>query len=165
MKMRRADREITTTGEKLGIIGRCKVCRLGMADGEEPYIVPLNFGYEYTEGTLLLYFHSAREGRKIDILRKNRRACFEMDGEYRLIEGDTACEYGFSYESVTGLGLVEFIEDREEKVRALNLLMRHQTGEDRDFDYQETQLDRVAVYRLRVESFTGKHRPAPVKRS
>jgi nitroimidazol reductase NimA-like FMN-containing flavoprotein (pyridoxamine 5'-phosphate oxidase superfamily) len=158
MKMRRADREITGTGDKLEIIGRCKVCRLGMADGEEPYIVPLNFGYEYTEGTLSLYFHSAREGRKIDILRKNRRACFEMDGEHRLIEGDAACGYGFSYESVTGFGLVEFIEDREEKVRALNLLMRHQTGEDRDFDYQEAQLDRVAVYRLRVESFSGKRR-------
>jgi nitroimidazol reductase NimA-like FMN-containing flavoprotein (pyridoxamine 5'-phosphate oxidase superfamily) len=158
MKMRRADREITDTDDKLEIIGRCKVCRLGMADGDEPYIVPLSFGYEYAEGTLSLYFHSAREGRKIDILRKNRRVCFEMDGEYRLIEGDTACEYGFSYESVTGVGLAEFIEDREEKVRALNLLMRHQTGEDRGFSYEEAQLDRVAVYRLRVESFTGKRR-------
>jgi nitroimidazol reductase NimA-like FMN-containing flavoprotein (pyridoxamine 5'-phosphate oxidase superfamily) len=160
MKMRRADREITGTEDKLGIIGRCKVCRLGMAEGGEPYIVPLNFGYEYAEGALSLYFHSAREGRKIDMLRRNGRACFEVDGEHRLIEGDAACEYGFSYESVTGAGSVEFIEDREEKIRALNLLMRHQTGEDRDFAYQEAQLDRVAVYRLRVESFTGKRRPA-----
>jgi nitroimidazol reductase NimA-like FMN-containing flavoprotein (pyridoxamine 5'-phosphate oxidase superfamily) len=161
MKMRRADREVTDTDDKLGIIGRCKVCRLGMVDGDEPYMVPLNFGYEYAEGILFLYFHGAREGRKIDILRKNRRACFEMDGEHTLIEGDAACTYSFAYESVIGVGLVEFIEDREEKARSLNLLMRHQTGEDRDFTYDKAPLDRVAVYRLRVESFTGKRRPAP----
>jgi nitroimidazol reductase NimA-like FMN-containing flavoprotein (pyridoxamine 5'-phosphate oxidase superfamily) len=159
--MRRVDREITDTTGKLEIIGGCKVCRLGMIDGDEPYIVPLNFGYEYTGGVLSLYFHSAGEGRKIDILRKNRRVCFEMDGDHRLIEGDTACAYGLSYGSVIGLGLIEFIEERAEKVRALNLLMRHQTGEDRDFSYEDAQLDRVAVYRLRAESFTGKHRAAP----
>jgi nitroimidazol reductase NimA-like FMN-containing flavoprotein (pyridoxamine 5'-phosphate oxidase superfamily) len=159
--MRRADREITDTGDKLEIIGRCKVCRLGLADGNEPYIVPLNFGYEFTEGVLSLYFHSAREGRKIDILRKNRRACFEIDGKHELIRGGTACEYGFAYESVIGAGFVEFIEDREGKIRALNLLMRRQTGEDRDFTYQDARLDQVAVYRLRVESFTGKRRVLP----
>jgi nitroimidazol reductase NimA-like FMN-containing flavoprotein (pyridoxamine 5'-phosphate oxidase superfamily) len=159
--MRRADREITDIADKLGIIGRSKVCRLGLADGDEPYIVPLNFGYEYTEGILFLYFHSAREGRKIDILRKNRRACFEVDGKHELIGGGTACEYGFAYESVTGAGFVEFIEDREGKIRALNLLMRRQTGEDRDFAYQDAQIDRVAVYRLRVENFTGKRRVLP----
>jgi nitroimidazol reductase NimA-like FMN-containing flavoprotein (pyridoxamine 5'-phosphate oxidase superfamily) len=162
MKMRRADREITAAADKLEIIGRSKVCRLGMADGDEPYIVPLNFGYEYAEGILFLYFHSAREGRKTAVLRKNRRVCFEMDGEHRLVEGDAACEYGFSYESVIGVGLAEPVEDRKEKIRVLNLLMKHQTGEDRDFSYQEAQLDRVAVYRLRVESFTGKRRAPPV---
>jgi nitroimidazol reductase NimA-like FMN-containing flavoprotein (pyridoxamine 5'-phosphate oxidase superfamily) len=159
--MRRADREVTGTGDKLDIISRRKVCRLGMVDGDDPYIVPLNFGYEYAEGILFLYFHGAGEGRKIGILRKNRRACFEMDGEHQLIEGDVGCTYSFAYESVTGAGFVEFIEDREEKARILNLIMKHQTGKDRDFTYENAPLDRVAVYRLKVESFTGKRRAAP----
>jgi len=77
MKMRRSDREVTDVDEKLGIVARCKVCRLGMIDETvgpgEPYIVPLNFGYEYVDGVLFLYLHGAGEGRKINILKNN---CF-----------------------------------------------------------------------------------------
>jgi nitroimidazol reductase NimA-like FMN-containing flavoprotein (pyridoxamine 5'-phosphate oxidase superfamily) len=159
--MRRADREVTDIAEKLEIIGRCKVCRLGMVDGDEPYIVPLNFGWEYRDGTLYLYFHGAREGRKIDILRKNSRVCFEMDGAHALIEGDTASKYSYAYESIIGTGTTAFIEDREEKTQALNFLMRHQTGQDRDFAFDDAVLSKTAVYRVQAENFTGKHHLIP----
>lgn len=156
--MRRQDREVTGIENLLGIIQACTVCRLGMADDGIPYIVPLNFGYEYRDDTLTLYFHGAREGKKIDILKKNNRVCFEMDTGHRLTPGDAACDYGFNYASVIGFGTVEFIEEATEKIRGLNLLMKHQTGEDRDFTYNEAQLRAVAVYKLRAETFTGKRR-------
>jgi nitroimidazol reductase NimA-like FMN-containing flavoprotein (pyridoxamine 5'-phosphate oxidase superfamily) len=162
-KMRRADREITIIDEKLGIIARCKVCRLAMIDrspgsaGEEnePYLVPLNFGWEYKED-LLLYFHSALEGRKIGLLKRGGPVCFEMDGGHRLIENPQGCGYSFAYESVIGKGTVEFIEDREEKIRGLNLLLRHQSGLDRDFSIDEGTLERTAVFRLRAETWSAK---------
>jgi nitroimidazol reductase NimA-like FMN-containing flavoprotein (pyridoxamine 5'-phosphate oxidase superfamily) len=156
--LRRKDREISGVEDILEIIRKCTVCRLGMAENGIPYIVPLNFGYEYRDNMLTLYFHSAREGKKIDILKKNNRVCFEMDAGHQLTPGDKACDYGFNYASVLGLGTVEFIEEEAEKIRALNLLMKHQTGEDRDFAYREADLRAVAVYRLRVETFTGKQR-------
>jgi nitroimidazol reductase NimA-like FMN-containing flavoprotein (pyridoxamine 5'-phosphate oxidase superfamily) len=156
--MRRKDREVTGVEELLEIIGQCRVCRLGMADNDAPYIVPLNFGYEYRKGALFLYFHSAREGKKIGLLNKNNRVCFEMDCGHKMTPGREACDYGFNYASVIGWGTVEFIEDGAKKIRALNLLMKHQTGEDRDFAYREEDLRAATVYRLRAEAFTGKKR-------
>jgi nitroimidazol reductase NimA-like FMN-containing flavoprotein (pyridoxamine 5'-phosphate oxidase superfamily) len=178
--MRRKDREITDIGEKLGIVGRCKVCRLAMIDGlppyrpipglpaygaltadlagVEPYVAPLNFGFEYREGVLVLYFHCAAEGRKLDILRNNgdRPVCFEMDGAHRLIENPQGCGYSFGYESVIGKGAVEFVEDREGKVRGLELLLRHQSGQDRDFPLDPAVLDRTIVFRLCSKDWSAK---------
>jgi nitroimidazol reductase NimA-like FMN-containing flavoprotein (pyridoxamine 5'-phosphate oxidase superfamily) len=157
--MRRQDREIQGVEEKLRVINTCKVCRLGMAENNEPYIVPLNFGYEYENGALTLYFHSAREGKKIDILKNNPRVCFEMDAGHALIEGDTACGYGCAYESVAGFGRIEFLEEAGEKRRALNLLMKHQTGRG-DFVFDDDRLNAAAVYKMAVAAFTGKRRAA-----
>jgi nitroimidazol reductase NimA-like FMN-containing flavoprotein (pyridoxamine 5'-phosphate oxidase superfamily) len=158
--MRRKDREITEIEEILEVIGRCKVCRLAMAENNLPYVVPLNFGWDYEDGELSLYFHGAREGKKIDILKKNPEVCFEMDGAHRLIEGPEPASYSFAYESVIGFGRVEFLEGDEEKTYGLNRLMVHQAGKG-DFVYPAPQLQTVEVYKLRARSFTGKRRPLP----
>ncbi|MDR3248221.1 MAG: pyridoxamine 5'-phosphate oxidase family protein [Treponema sp.] len=166
MKMRRLDREVTKSDEKLEIISRCKVCRLAMIDETvkpaEPYIVPLNFGYEYAGGILYLYFHSAGEGRKIGLLKSSalpvaRPVCFEMDGGHQLVAaGPQDCDYGFLYESVIGKGTVEFVEDREEKIHGLKLLMRQQTGEDREFAFGDAAVNAITIFRLRVEEWSAK---------
>lgn len=44
--MRRKDREVTRHGDLMEMVARFKVCRLGLWDGREVYVVPLNFGYE-----------------------------------------------------------------------------------------------------------------------
>lgn len=156
--MRRKDREITETGEILAIIDQCKVCRLGLSGKGQAYIVPLNFGYAFADNALTLVFHSAPEGRKIDILRENNRACFEMDCDHELLEADTACGHGFAFSSVIGFGTIEFLESAEEKINALNILMKHQTGKDIQHSYSEAQLNAVCVYKMRVTEFTGKRK-------
>jgi nitroimidazol reductase NimA-like FMN-containing flavoprotein (pyridoxamine 5'-phosphate oxidase superfamily) len=159
--MRRKDREVSDIAEKLKIIGRNKVCRLGMAENNQPYVVPLNFGYEYTDNTLILYFHGAREGRKIDTLRENNRVCFEIDGGHQLIEGETPWETSYAYESVIGFGIAEFLEGDEEKAHGLNQLMKHQTGKDREYVFDPARLKGVAVYKVSSSSFTGKRHFSP----
>jgi nitroimidazol reductase NimA-like FMN-containing flavoprotein (pyridoxamine 5'-phosphate oxidase superfamily) len=160
--MRRSDREITDIEEKLGIIRRCKVLRLGLAEQNQPYIVPMNFGFDYKDGLLTLYLHGAKEGKKMDILNRNQQVCFEMDGEHSLITGENPSDYSFAYESIIGFGTGEILEKEDEKTRGLNALMRHQTGEDRDYTYPEGQLRGVNVFRIRVSSFTGKrHKRSP----
>ena len=156
--MRRKEREIVDITEKLALIGNCTVCRLGLCRDEQPYIVPLNYGYAFENDILTLYFHGAREGKKIDMIKRNNRACFEIDCEHELLEAETACAYSFAFASVTGFGRIEFIEDIEEKIRALNIFMARQTGKAMEHSYPKAMLNAVCVYKLVVEEFTGKRR-------
>lgn len=72
--MRRNDREITDSREILSIVNECKVIRLAMLDEQGlPYIIPLNFGYRFADGVFTFYCHSAREGRKLELLRRDPR--------------------------------------------------------------------------------------------
>ena len=154
--MRRKDREVTEIDKILAIIDRCKVCRLGLCDNGRAYVIPLNFGYTFIEENLTLYFHSAPEGKKIDLIRKNNSACFELDCDHKLLEGDKAGSYSYAYSSVIGFGCIEFIENNTDKIFALNALMKHQTGNDKQHNFNDNDLDSVAVYKLTVDEFTGK---------
>jgi len=153
--MRRKDREVTNINEKIEIINNCKVIRLGMQDKEGLYIVPLNFGYSYLEDKLTLYFHSAKEGRKLDAIVENSDVAFEMDCEHRLIEADTACLYGFAFKSIVGNGVASIVENMEEKKRALSLLMKHQTG--KNFAFEDKHAKAVAVFKVDVTNFSAKY--------
>jgi len=153
--MRRKDREVTDVSRMKEIVSRCKVCRLGLTDGKQAYIVPLNFGYDWDDA-LTLYFHSAKEGRKLDILKENPRVCFEMDIDGRLIESPTACNYGYAFASVMGEGEVEFIEDDGQKAYALTNLMLCQTGKEVPISAEMAK--GVCVYKVRAESVSCKVR-------
>src|SRR5271157_1176991 len=107
--MRRSEREIKERAVIDATIRQCLVCRLGLADGVEPYIVPLCFGYDGEA----LYFHSASDGRKIDILRKNNRVCFEFDIPEGMREAEQGCRWGIKYRSVIGFGTAEIVDDHE----------------------------------------------------
>lgn len=155
--MRRADREVTKMEDILDIVSSCKVCRVGMRDEEGLYILPLNFGYVYEQDRLTLYFHCAREGRKLDAIKADSNVCFEMDGEHGLIEGNTACEYGYSFKSVVGTGSAYIVTEMVEKKRALYLLMKHQSG--KNFEFTDAMANSVAVFRIEVNKITGKYHP------
>ena len=77
--MRRSDKEITERSEMDEILGRASICHLGLNDGGECYVVPVNYGYDGG----CLYVHSAREGRKIDILRADKRVSFTVYADQR----------------------------------------------------------------------------------
>lgn len=152
--MRRKDREITEEQKLREIMDTCKVCRLAMQDEDGLYLVPLNYGYRFENGELTLYFHSAKEGRKVRAIQKNPDVCFEMDCEHALIEADTPCAYGYEYACVMGDGKAVILEDAKEKAEALSVLMRHQTGEV--FEISEQMARSVVVIKVTAKSYTGK---------
>ncbi len=152
--MRRADREVREISDILSVIDRCKVCRLGLLDGDGVYIVPMNFGYTYENKTLKLYFHSAKEGRKIDILKRGGIVGFELDCGHELIEGNQACAYGYRFESVIGTGRVAFLNSEADKSVALSHLMCQQTG--RDFVFTPEMACAVEVFCLTADTYTCK---------
>ena len=154
--MRRKDREVRKLTAIEEIIRRCRVCRVAYQDAHGLTIVPLSFGYAMNEGQLTLYFHSAKEGRKVDAFTRGADVAFEMDGAMEIVEGSVACEYGCTYESIVGNGRAGVVTDEAEKCRALSLIMRQQTG--REFAFAREQAQSVAVLRIEASSFTGKRR-------
>ncbi len=159
--MTRREREVTDINKILEILDKAKVVRIGLVDGDEAYVVPMNYGYTYENEKLTLYLHSARRGRKLDLMRANPKVFFEMDCDIVPFEGEVACKYGITYSSIMGRGLATIVEDPEEKMKALSILMKTQTG--KDFEFNEKLVSVVAVIRIDAVEFTAKHRPAPVK--
>ncbi len=158
--MTRREREVTERETILAILDRSMVVHIGLVDGDEPYVVPMNYGYTMTEdGKLTLYLHGATQGRKLDIMRKNPKVFLEMECDVQAFEGDVACRYGMAYMSLMGRGTAEFVEAPEEKMNALSLFMKTQTG--KDFEFNEKLVKVVSVIRINVSDYTAKHRPMP----
>lgn len=157
--MRRKDREVKDINSVFEIVDNCNMAHLGMVDEGKPYVVALNFGYEREGNDLILYFHCANEGRKIDILRKNPNVYFQMDCVNEFIAGtpQKPCSYCWRYDSVMGSGQVEFIEDEEDKKHALNRLMQHIGKTDEVFQFPPVMLTKTCTLRVRSSDFTGKH--------
>lgn len=159
--MRRKDREVTDLKEIESILAQCKTCHLAMVDNGYPYVVPLSYTYEVKDDELVLYFHSAKEGRKITILRKNNAVCFEICQEGEPIFAEkTPCNSGYYFSSVHGFGNVEFIDSIDEKCRVLSLLMQHQAGINASFS--QAQADSVCLFRVKTAAFTGKRKPRSI---
>jgi nitroimidazol reductase NimA-like FMN-containing flavoprotein (pyridoxamine 5'-phosphate oxidase superfamily) len=159
--MRRKDREITDIHEKVSIIKKCKVCRIGLSENNFPYIVPLNYGYDFENDTLTLFFHSAKEGKKIDIIKNNNNACFEIDCDTKLIEAEKACNYGYAFKSIIGFGKIIILENADEKIDGLNKIMKHQTERETVYNFTHDELKNICVYKMIVEEFTGKQKEFP----
>lgn len=155
--MIRTDREITEIEKILEIVGAAKYLHLGLFDNEYPYVVPLHYGYEYTEGVLVFYLHSATEGHKLDLIRENPNVCIELESDVVPVSGgEIACKYGSKYASVIGRGKAHLVRDEREKIRALELLMENQTG--RTFEIDEKMTSGVEVIKVVIESLTAKAR-------
>ena len=149
--MRRKEKEITNKKEIEKILQESNVCRMAMVDGNKPYIVPMNFGY--CDGCL--FFHSAPEGRKIDLIKKNSNVCFEVDQLIRFEKAKLACDWGVEYKSVIGSGKAQLLDNLEEKIEALNIIMSQYSG--RTFEYPDEMLKKTVVIKVTVDRMTGKH--------
>lgn len=152
--MRRKDREITDLDSIIDVIRKCDTCRISLFDEEYPYIIPLNFGFEKSDDQLILYFHGAHVGKKIDLIKKCNRASFEMDCSHRLITGEKACDYTMEYESVCGNGTIEILDPQDRTVALKHLMKQYSSKENHEFSNSE--VNAVTALRLKVNSITGK---------
>ena len=153
------EREVTDMEEIISILDKAKVLHLGLVDGDEPYVVPMNYGYIMEDGKLTVYLHGAKVGRKLDVMIANPKVFFELDCDIVPFEGKTACNYGITYASVMGRGMAVIVDDEntEEKIKGLKVLMKTQTG--RDFEITDKMAGIVSVIRIDVSDYTAKKRP------
>ena len=155
------ENRVTDPAEIVRILDTAKVLHLGLSVNDEPYVVPMNYGYTMEDGKLTLYLHSALKGKKLDMMRANPKVFFEIDCDLMSFEGRVPCQYGLVYSSVMGRGTASIVEDVEEKKQAMTVLMKTQTG--KDFTFEDRLVSIVAVIRIDVEEYTAKHRPLPEK--
>lgn len=154
--MRRTDREITDFKEMLSIVDACDVVRIGLCDGPLPYIVPLNFGYECSDGRLIFYFHGAFEGRKMSLIKANGGfASFEMDTDHELLSGEAACSYTYRYHSVMGEGRIELLSDPDEKKEGLRVILKHYTDIE-ELPMNEQIVSRTCIMKMTIEKWSCK---------
>ncbi len=155
----RRELEITEPSRIIDILDKCKILHLAMIDGDEPYVIAMNYGYTMDDDKLTLYIHGATAGRKLDILSVNPKVCFEMDCDIIPFDGKVPCQYGIAYESMIGKGTAEIVEDVEGKKEALALLMKTQTG--KDFELTDRLVSAVSIIKIEVSEYTAKCRPLP----
>jgi nitroimidazol reductase NimA-like FMN-containing flavoprotein (pyridoxamine 5'-phosphate oxidase superfamily) len=149
--MRRKEKEIKDEKEIISIIQKAKVCRIGLSENNKPYIVPMNFGYRND----CLYFHCAKEGRKIDIIKKNNKVCFEIDIDHEIINTNRPCNWSSTYTSVIGNGKASIIEADALKKEALNIIIDHYSP-GTTYDYPDDQVKKVSIIKIKIEDMTGK---------
>lgn len=152
--MRRKDRQINDPAEIMHILQKADVCRIAMSDDNVPYIVTMNFGLR-KNGAKSLYFHSASEGKKIKILKKNKLVCFQADIEREFILHSLGCGCSMKYRSVVGMGQISFVTDLSEKLEALQAIMIHYTKKSGHI-FKEELVERTTIMRLDIEEISGK---------
>lgn len=148
--MRRQEREVKDSLVLEDIIKKSMVCRVAFHGDEFPYVLPMNFGYKDNA----LYFHCAKEGKKIDLIRQNNKVAFEITQDSKLVTGEASCQWTTEYRSVFGTGIVEILTDNEEKIKGLDVLMQHHGKMDNS--YVPKLLDRLTVLKLNISSWSGK---------
>ncbi len=148
--MLRREKEITDAAELRQILDAARVCRIALCDGDRPYLVPLTFALDGDD----LVLHSARAGRKLEILRRNPAVCFEVEEGLEVARAATACEFSMRFRTVIGHGDAHFVEQRDEKTRLLALFARRY-GAAEDAPPQH-EVERTCVVRVRVRELTGK---------
>lgn len=153
--MRRSDREITDKNRIEEFISKEQILRVAFHDNGDIYIVPVNYGYLFENDKYSFYFHGAKAGRKYELSKSGPTVGFEIDGEYKLLESENACDFSAAFQSVIGTGVLHLVENGEEKRKGLNAIMK-QCSQKSEWDYQDRMLEAVAVYKLSVGSMSCK---------
>ena len=149
--MRRKEKEITDPNDLEKILQQAKILRLGIHDEKTPYIIPVHYGYHNGE----LFIHSAKEGKKITLLRKNPQISFELELDHTIQNTGIPCNWSTTYQSIIGSGTASFINTIEEKKKALEILVDHY-AQDTHYDFSKKMIKSVEVIKITIEHMTGK---------
>lgn len=161
--MRKSEREMKDVQEKFAALLRCGYMTLALQGEDAPYCVPLNFGAELNGDSLTLYFHCAKEGTKLGLLRKNPVVGFSASNMLRVFnKGVAPCGYTTDYESICGTGRAEIVEGEAERLHGLQVLMAHYSAEEFPAEsFSPHALSLTCVVRVCVSRWTGKRLVRP----
>lgn len=149
--MRRKEKELLDQGSIKAIIRECNVCRLGLSMNDNPYIVPVSFGFDGQS----IYFHTAKEGKMIEYMRANNNVCFEFENRVQLVADEKdACKWTFYFQSIIGYGKIKELEEKDQKINALNHIMAQYSK--KKWTFKEETLKMILLWRISIEHMTAK---------
>jgi nitroimidazol reductase NimA-like FMN-containing flavoprotein (pyridoxamine 5'-phosphate oxidase superfamily) len=153
--LRRSDRAITDPGVLREMLASQKMMTLALCRDEVPYLVTLNYGYDRANDHL--YFHCAGEGKKIDYLDANPNVWGQILEDRGYVVG--ACDHAFR--SVHFKGVVRWVEDIEEKRKALTIMIEHLEPDPEPVKRQQIKdasLARVRIGYVEILGMSGKQK-------
>lgn len=126
---------------------------MGFIDNDRAYILPFNYGYQ--DG--FIYIHCAKNGKKINLIKKNDVVCIEIEQTAKVERFEKACKWTTTYRSVIGYGKIEIVNDYEQKRNGLDVIMRHNGAlHSHDLNYEKNQLDSMFILKVKIFELTGK---------
>ena len=155
--MTRREVELITQEQIKEILDKSKVLHLGIIENQQPRVIPMNYGYEWTTEGLTLYLHAAKDSTKLVALEQNPFCYISMECDVEPFAGEVACQYGMGYKMLTGSGQAEIITNPEEKIHGMQVLMKTQT--QGDFSFTERLVSIVSVIKLVLATYQAKERP------
>jgi len=163
MRPRRRDKEVQDLAAVQDVLARGEVARIAMVTPEGPYVVPVSYAVLPAEGgePLRLVVHGAREGRKVEALRKDPRVCVEVSVDVATVQAVRACDVTVRYRSVIAFGRAAFLEDRVARARAIAAIADRYAPGLPPIDDAEAR--KIAILEIRIESATCKVSPVPRK--
>lgn len=153
--MRLSQREITSFEQIIELVEKCDTMHIAFFDKEYPYIVPVSYGYKVFCDKIEMYFHSAKAGKKVELIEQNNKVCVEID----VMNGYKNTERGITadYESLIGFGKVVKLEENDEIAEGLEMLLKHCKIQG-NFAKDCAMTKMTNVYKIVISSFTGKKR-------
>ena len=161
MKVRRRDKEVPGDAAVLDVLARGEVARLAMVTPEGPYVVPVSYAVLPPGGgePLRLVVHGAREGRKVDALRRDPRVCVEVTVDAATVPAVRACDVTVRYRSVIAFGRAAFLEERAARARALSAIAERYAPGAPPVDEGEAR--KIAILEIRIDAAACKVSPPP----
>ena len=145
------ERKVIDLAGMLKIVDSCYICRLGLAEGNRIAIVPMTFGYTFLDGKFTFYFKGDLEEERLALIRNAEEIDFQMDSAHCMLPMGNG-EYTMFYNHGEGYGKPVFLEDEEEKKKAMKHLLAHYLpGEDEafaDISWKETCVFKLDVIKL-----------------
>ena len=149
--MRRKEKEVFDQSVIKYVFEKAQIIRIGMCLDNVPYVVPMNFGIIGDK----LYMHCAKEGKKLDIIKKNNRVCFEIEADIELVKAEKACGWAMKYLSIIGDGEVKIVRTDDEKAKGLNAIMKKYSGRN-DYEFSSEQMKNVEILEITINSLSCK---------
>ena len=162
-KIRRKDRQVEDITWIEQFLEKAAFAAIATCLDKQPFINHSLFAYDSV--THSIFFHSTDSGQLVNNIHSNQRVCLSCAEMGRLLPAIRAREFSVEYKSVVVFGTAEVLESTEERRRGLEILMKkyaplHIPGIDYP-EIDEEEMHATAVYRLRIQSWSGKCKNAP----